>query len=57
MIEHVVTLDDVWVVDVAEDLDFTADLTADGVFVVAVDDFEGEDFARWAVEDFVDGAA
>ncbi|KAH7849328.1 hypothetical protein Vadar_016362 [Vaccinium darrowii] len=35
------TLDDVWVVDVAEDLDFTADLTADGVFVVAVNDGGG----------------
>lgn len=49
--------DDVRVIDVAENLDFTAHLIADGVVVVAVDHFEGIDFSRGAVEDFVDGSA
>lgn len=56
-IEHVVASDDVWIVDVAENLDLAVDLEADGVFGVAVDDFQGVGFAGVAVEDFVDGAA
>lgn len=57
VIEHVVAFDNVRVVDVAEDEDFTADLVSDGVFVVSVDDFEGVELYGWAVDDFVDSAA
>lgn len=57
MIEHVVAFNDVRVVDVAEDLDLAADLVANGVFVVAVDDFESVEAAGWTVDDFVDGSA
>ena len=56
VIEHLVALDDVGVVDVAEDLDFAVDLAADGVLVVAVDHLEGVKSGRRAVEDLVDGA-
>lgn len=57
VVEHVVALDDVWVVDVAEDLDLPADLAADRVFVVAVDDLEGVDTTRGPVDHLVDGTA
>lgn len=56
VIDEVVTSDDVRVVDFAKNLNFTAHLIADGVFVVAVDHFEGVDFAGGAVENFVDGS-
>ncbi|KAH7845311.1 hypothetical protein Vadar_000560 [Vaccinium darrowii] len=54
---HVVAFDEVRVVDISEDEDFTADLVFDGVFVVSVDDFEGVELSGWAVDDFVDCAA
>ena len=57
MIEHIVAFNDVRVVDVAEDLDLAADLVANGVFVIAVDDFESVYAAGWTVDDFVDGSA
>ncbi|GFY91788.1 MAP kinase kinase 5 [Actinidia rufa] len=56
MIEHLVALDDVGVVDVAEDLNFAVDLSAYGVLVVAVYHLEGVESDRQAVEDLVDGA-
>lgn len=40
VIEHIVTSNDVRVVDVTENLDLTAHLKANGVLVVTVDDFE-----------------
>ena len=50
-------LDDVEVVvDVAEDLNFAIDLTADEVLVVAVYHLEGVESGCQAVEDLVDGA-
>lgn len=57
VIEEIVAFDDVRVVDIAKDLDFAAHLNADGVVVVAIDDFEGVEFAGGSVKDFVDGAA
>ena len=57
MIEHVVAFNDVRVVDIAKDLDLTADRLAYRVFVVAVDDFQSVESARWPVDDFVDGAS
>lgn len=57
VVVHVVAFNHVGVVDVAEDLDLAADLEADGVIEVAVDDLEGVECAGGAVEDFVDGAA
>lgn len=40
VIEHIVTSNDVRVVDVTENLDLTAHLKANGVLVVTVDHFE-----------------
>lgn len=57
VVVHVVAPNHVGVIDVAEDLDLAADLEADGVIMVAVDDLEGVVFAGGPVEDFVDGAA
>lgn len=57
MVEHVEALDNVRVVNVAEDLDLAADMEALRLLVVAVDDLESVDPPRWAVEDLVDGAA
>lgn len=56
VVEHIVAFDNVKIVDVAEDLDFAADLAAYGVFVVPVDNFEGVVFSGGSVDDFVDGA-
>lgn len=57
VIEHVKALDDVGVVDAPEDLDLAADLEADGIVVVAVDDLEGVESAGGTVADLVDGPA
>ena len=57
MVEHVVAFDHVWVVHVAEDLDFGADLAADRVVVVPVYDLEGEDSARGLVDHSVHGTS
>ncbi|GFY88314.1 mitogen-activated protein kinase kinase 4 [Actinidia rufa] len=56
VIEHLVALDDVGVVNVAEDLDFVVDLAANGVLVVAVYHLEGVESGRRAVENLVDDA-
>lgn len=53
---HFVTTHDVVVVDTAEDLDLAADLESGGVVMVAIDNFECEEFSRWTVNDLVDGA-
>lgn len=57
VIIHVMALDDVEVVYVSEDLDFPADLAANGVVVVAIDHLEGVVFTGGAVDNFVDSAA
>lgn len=56
VIEHVVTLDDVEVIDVTKNLDFSTDLTTNFVFMVSVDNFESEVAAGGAMEDFVNGS-
>lgn len=53
MIEHVEAFDDVRVVYIAKNLDFTADLTAYHFLVVSVYDLEGVDPTRRAVEHLV----
>jgi hypothetical protein len=57
VVEHVVALDHVRVIHVAEDLDLGADLAAHGVLVVPVDDLERVDAACGAVDHLVDGTA
>lgn len=51
------TLNDVRVINVAEDLDFTADLRSDGVLVVTVYYLEREHAGRRRVDDSPDRAA
>ena len=57
MIVHIVAFDDVRVVHVTEDLNLPTDLTADGLFVVSIDDFEGIRARQRAADDFVNGAS
>ena len=57
VVVHVVALDDVGVIDVAEYFDLAADLAAHGVIVVAVNHLERVDPARRAVYGLVDGAS
>lgn len=42
VIKHIMTLDDVEVIDITQDLDFATDLAAHVIFVVAIDYFESE---------------
>lgn len=49
VIEHIVTSNDVRVVDVTENLDLTAHLKANGVLVVTVDDFESVESSGGAI--------
>lgn len=51
------TFYDVGVVHVTEDLDLPADLTADRLFMVPVDNLEGIRARGRAVDDFVNGAS
>ncbi|KAF1865793.1 hypothetical protein Lal_00021794 [Lupinus albus] len=57
VIVHVVTLHHVLVVNVAEDLDLTVDLSANGLLVVAVDDLESVESVGGTVNGLVDCAA
>ena len=57
MIVHIVAFDDVRVVHVTEDLNLPTDLTADGLFVVSIDDFQGIRARQRAADDFVNGAS
>lgn len=57
MIVHIVALNDVRVIYTAEDLDFTADLAANGIVVVTVNHFEGENTGRRTMDGFINGAA
>lgn len=57
VIEHIVALNHVEVVNVSKDLDFPADLAADVVLVIPVNNLEGVELSGGTVEDFVDGTA
>lgn len=57
VVEHVEAFHDVGIVNIAKNLDFSADLKADVLLVVAIDDLESVDLAGRTVEDLVDGAA
>lgn len=57
MVVHAVATNDKGIIGGSEDLDFAVDLAADGVLVVAVDDFHGVDLAGGAVANHVDRAA
>ncbi|KAF7843162.1 Glucose-methanol-choline oxidoreductase, C-terminal [Senna tora] len=57
VIVHIVTLDDVLIIHVAEDLDFAMDLSANGLLVMTVDNLERENPTCRSVDDFIHGAA
>lgn len=54
-IKHVMTLDDVDVIDAMQELDLMKDLAAEIIIVVSVDYLEREVGGGGAVEDLVDG--
>lgn len=54
MIGHVMTLDDVKVIDTTQDLNFTTDLTAYIIVVVSIDDFECKESGGGTMEHLVD---